>query len=74
MISVDKSLFEDLLSYKIRHINEEIETILVKWNYRSADLFLEDARTGKLKEAEMDAIELHQLVSDQKSLLEFQNK
>lgn len=74
LISVDKSIFEDLLGYKLRHLAEDIEIILKKWNYCSANRLLEDSRTGKLKEAEINAIELHQLVSDQNFLLELQDK
>jgi len=73
-ISVDKALFEDLLSFKLRRLSEDIQAILAKWHYMSGKSFLEDVRSGKLKEAEMDAIELHQLLYDQDILLKIKEK
>ncbi len=68
MISVDKAVFDDLLSFKLQHLAVEIQVILERWNYPSADAFLADARSGKLREAEMDVIELRELLHDQSTL------
>lgn len=68
MIQVEKSLLYDLIEFKIRSINEEIQRILDHWHYNSPDTFLQDARDGNLKDAEMDAILLHQLVFDRDEL------
>jgi hypothetical protein len=51
----------DLLDFKLRHLKEEIDRILSKWNYTSSSEFLKYAKDGTLSEAEMDAIELKNL-------------
>lgn len=67
-ISVDKTLFEDLISFKIRRLTEDIQNILIKWKYSSANDFIDDVRSGKIREAEMDAIEIRQILHDQQEL------
>ena len=74
MISVEKTLFKDLLDYKIRSLTKEIMEILNKWHYDSGLAFIEDVRSGKVKEGEMDAIELRQLLHDQKELIDLNNQ
>jgi hypothetical protein len=69
MVNVEKTLLQDLLDYKIRSLNEEIQNILSRWNANQASKFLEDARNGNIKNAEMDAILLRQLMHD-RDLLE----
>lgn len=68
MINVEKELLQDLMEFKIRSLNEEILSILSKWNAKSAKKFLEEASNGKIKNAEMDAILLRQLVADRDGL------
>jgi hypothetical protein len=67
-ISLDKSIVSDLINFKLRFITNEIELILVRWNESSIDDFLDKARDGTLKEAENDAIELKQLLIEEKKL------
>ena len=67
-VSIDRSLAEDLVSTKLRFVVEEIESILVKWQYQSADLFIHDAREGKILEAEDDAITLRHLLDQREEL------
>ncbi len=45
-----------------------MQRILEQWHYRSADLFLAQARDGTLKGAEMDAIALRQLLVNRQKL------
>ena len=73
-ISVDKLLFDELLAFKLRKLTEEIQDILEKWHYSSGHALLQDAQSGQLKEAEMDAIELRQLLHEQETLLKVQEK
>lgn len=71
MIQVEKTLLYELIEFKIRSINEEIQRILERWHYHSLNTFIDDTRKGILKNAEMDAILLRQLVYDRDEL---QNK
>ena len=59
---MDKSIAEDLVNTKLSLIRERIDGILTTWNYKDVDLFLQDARTGTIEEAEMDAISLTNLL------------
>ena len=56
VISVDKEFLLELVDFKLRVLQEEIQTILTKWKYSSIEKFLTDARNGTLEEAEDDAI------------------
>nr|MDO8110651.1 hypothetical protein [Candidatus Sigynarchaeota archaeon] len=67
-ISVKKEVLEDLVDFKLRFIATEINRILTKWNRKSIDQFLKDAREGVLEEAEDDAIDLTNLVDQRNSL------
>ena len=71
MIQVEKSLLYELIEFKIRSMNEEIQSVLERWHYQSSNSFINDARNGVIKNAEMDAILLRQLVYDRDEL---QNK
>jgi hypothetical protein len=68
-INVDRAFLEELLDFKLRNLNQEIDSIISKWRYVDANLFLSDTRNGKLKNAEIDAILLRQLISDRDELL-----
>jgi len=67
-VSLDRSDAEDLIQYKLRNIQREISRILEKWSETSIDSFLENSKTGKLDESENDAIDLKQLIQEQKKL------
>ena len=69
-VSVNKDIIEELLDFKMRYLNDEIQKILSKWNYRHSETFLDDARNGTLCEAEDDAISLHQLIKKRDELIE----
>ena len=69
-VSVDEELLMSLLDFKLNHPKEEIDRILSKWNYMSSTEFLKHAKDGTLSEAEMDAIDLKQLLLDEKRLNE----
>jgi 6-phosphogluconate dehydrogenase len=63
-IKLDKSLAEDLITSKLRILKQYIDEILARWNESSSKDFLEKARKGIYKNAEDDAVELHQLLLD----------
>jgi len=67
---MDKDVAEDLISYKLRNIQEHINKILTRWNETEASVFLEKAKKGTYSEAENDAIDLKQLLVEEKKLNE----
>jgi len=67
-VYMDKDIAEDLISYKIRNIQEQINQILNRWNETEASIFLEKAKNGTYSEAENDAIDLKQLLLEEKKL------
>ncbi|TFG26902.1 MAG: hypothetical protein EU532_08715 [Promethearchaeota archaeon] len=64
----DNDVAEDLFSYKLKNIQEQIIKILKRWNESEASLFLEKAKNGTYFEAENDAIDLKQLLLQEKRL------
>lgn len=73
-VSMDKDLAVDLINEKLRSINHEIDLILQKWNYNSIELFLENTKSGKLRNAEDDAIVLENLLDDHKDFGQLKKK
>ena len=73
-ISVDKNLMVELVDFKLRYLKGEVESILKKWKYDFSSEFLEDARNGKLEEAEEDAIMLKNLQDEINNLSDKKNK
>jgi hypothetical protein len=70
LIKIDKNILNDLIDTKIKVITEEIQTILNTWDYTSSDQFLEDVDNGKPYGAELDAVTLHQLITQRTTLQE----
>jgi len=73
-IKLEKSLAEDLITSKLRILQQYINEILSKWTESSSKDFLEKARTGYYKNAEDDAVELRQLLLDYTKLQELLKK
>ena len=67
-VALNRELAEDLIDTKLNIINIDIEQILSRWNYTSADKFVEDARKGIIEEAEDDAITLRHLLEQREIL------
>ena len=72
-VYIDRDVAEDLVSYKLRNIQENINKILKRWDENDALMFLEKAKNGTYSEAENDAIDLKQLLLDEKRLNELIN-
>ncbi len=72
-VYIDRDVAEDLVSYKLRNIQENINKILKRWDETEASIFLEKAKNGTYSEAENDAIDLKQLLLDEKRLNELIN-
>ena len=68
-ISLDPEIARDLIETKLRVLTEKMDTILNKWNLNSIEELIEGARTGKIPEAEDDAIDLQNL-RDKRSQIE----
>ena len=69
-VSVEKDIVEELIGYKLRNIKNLISNILSRWNEESAEIFLTKAADGTYSEAENDAIDLKQLLLEEKKLIE----
>lgn len=67
-VSVDADFMVDLIEFKLRHLKNEIEKILSKWDYISFSKFLKDSKDGTLCEAEEDAIILKNIQDQIESL------
>lgn len=72
-VDMDRDVAEDLVSYKLRNIHKNINIILKRWNETESSIFLEKAKNGTYSEAENDAIDLKQLLLDEKRLNELIN-
>ncbi len=72
-VYLDKDVAEDLISYKLRNVQEHINKVLKRWNEAEASVFLEKAKNGTYSEAENDAIDLKQLLLEEKKLNELIN-
>ena len=73
-VKLDKSLAEDLITSKMRLLQQYIDEILNHWNESSSKDFLKKAREGIYENAENDAIELRQLLADYTKLQEILHK
>ncbi|MHA1520167.1 MAG: hypothetical protein ACTSRK_08285 [Promethearchaeota archaeon] len=73
-VSIDKELAEDLINNKLRSIVDEMEKILHKWKYESIQLFLNECKSGKVRNAEDDAIVLQNLLDDKEELHQIKNQ
>ncbi len=73
-VKLDKSLAEDLITSKMRLLQQYINEILDSWNETSSKEFLEKAKTGIHENAEDDAIELRQILADYTKLQDILNE
>jgi hypothetical protein len=67
-VSIEKETAKELITFKLQHIQEEIQAILDKWDEDNTDDFISKAKSDTLENAEMDAISVRQLVADYKRL------
>ena len=68
LISIEKEILENLVSFKLNRIQKIIQEILDRWKENSTTLFIEKARNGTYENAENDAIEIRQLLLEEKKL------
>jgi hypothetical protein len=69
-VKLDNALAEDLITSKLRFLNQYNDEILARYNESSSKEFLEKAHTGVYENAEDDAVELRQLLLDNTKLQE----
>ena len=58
----------ELINFKLNYLAKEINKILEHWREDTIESFLQKAKDGRLEEAENDAIELKQLVTEEEKL------
>ena len=63
-IKIERETFEELITFKLHHLQNLMRSILDKWNEENSEDFISKAKSGELKEAEMDAISMRQLLAD----------
>ena len=71
---IEKEILENLVSFKLNRIQTIIQEILDRRKENSTTLFIEKARNGTYENAENDAIELRQLLLEEKKLNELLKK
>ncbi len=74
LVSIEKEILENLVRFKLKRILTNIQEILDRWKENSTTLFIENARNGTYENAENDAIELRQLLLEEKKLNELLKK
>jgi len=74
LVSIEKEILENLVSFKLKRIQTIIQEILDRWKEKSTTFFIEKARNGTYENAENDAIELRQLLLEEKKLNELLKK
>ncbi len=67
-VEIEEKVVKDLISFKLQHIQKNIDLILEKWKEDTTDEFIKKGRTGELENAEMDAISVRQMLADYKRL------
>jgi hypothetical protein len=67
-VEIEEKVVKDLISFKLQHIQKNIDLILEKWKEDTTDEFIKKARNGELENAEMDAISVRQMLADYKRL------
>jgi len=67
-INLNSKIAQDLINTKLQVLDEKISTLLKKWNVKVIEELIEGARSGKLEDAESDAIELQNLVAKREEI------
>ena len=63
-VSLDSAVAKELITFKLNSIQTTLNKILSYWNQDTVEQFIDNAKSGQLENAEMDAITVRQLVSD----------
>ena len=63
-VSLDSTVAKELISFKLNSLQTTFNDILYFWNHDTFEQFIDNATSGILENAEMDAIIVRQLVND----------
>ncbi len=63
-IKIERETLEELITFKLQHLQNLMRSILDKWKEENSEDFISKAKNGELKDAEMDAISMRQLLAD----------
>ena len=67
-VKIKKKTAKELISFKMQHLDDLMQSILKKWEVNNSEDFIKKAKSGELKNAEMDAISMRQLGADYQRL------
>lgn len=67
-ISIDNEIVQDLISTKLKVLDESIQEILTRWNMASIEHLMETVTEGQFKGATSDIIEIQKLVKKQEEI------
>jgi hypothetical protein len=73
-ISIEKATLNDLVDTKLKVLQDEIQSILEKWQYMDIQAFLQDAKVGKIVDAEDDAVCMRNLVEKRDSFFHLRHR
>jgi hypothetical protein len=60
-ITLENSIAEDLIKFKMNSVKKTVKNILESWKEDNVDEFIEKVISGKIPNAEMDAITIRDL-------------
>ena len=63
-VSLDSNDAKEIISFKVNSLQTTFNDILYFWNHDIVEQFIDNATSGILENAEMDAIIVRQLVND----------
>ena len=63
-IKIERKTLEELIIFKLQHLQSLMRSILEKWKEENSEDFISKAKSGELEDAEMDAITMRQLLAD----------
>jgi len=63
-IKIERKTLEELIIFKLQHVQNLMRSILEKWKEENSEDFISKAKSGDLKDAELDAITMRQLLAD----------
>ena len=63
-IKIERETLEELITFKMQHLQTFMRSLLNKWEEENSEDFIQKAKSGELKDAEMDAISMRQLLAD----------
>jgi len=63
-VKIERETLEELITFKLQHLQNLMRSILDKWKEENSEDFISKAKNGELRNAEMDAISMRQLLAN----------